>query len=168
MEGQAVPHGELRQRVGHAARSPSSSRTCSSTRGSPATRIDPPSSRAWRWCRSARPGRSAPSARTGPPPRRRRGRGPALQALADSTSIALENVELYNDLERRVRDRTAQLEALNDELSAFAYAVSHDLRAPLRAIAGFSRALDERWRAARRPRPRLSGPRAAAPPAWTA
>jgi light-regulated signal transduction histidine kinase (bacteriophytochrome) len=59
-----------------------------------------------------------------------------LQALADSTSIALENVQMYATLEQKVKERTAELEA-------FSYSISHDLRAPLRSIAGFAQIMRE-------------------------
>jgi signal transduction histidine kinase len=55
----------------------------------------------------------------------------------------LAREQAFSDLERLVAQRTADLTAANHELSAFAYSVSHDLRAPLRAIDAFSQALLE-------------------------
>ena len=68
----------------------------------------------------------------------------ALQDISQSKLVEREVLRLNVELEHRVCQRTAQLEAANRELEAFSYSVAHDLRAPLTAIDKFSEALDDK------------------------
>ena len=68
-----------------------------------------------------------------------------LGVLTDAFNHMLAQIEEQNaQLERRVLERTAELEAANDELEAFCSSAAHDLRTPLRAIAGFAEVLLDR------------------------